>query len=90
MTTYVLFRPTPDEPFNFTATLDGSSYSMTVGWNVFGQRWYLTCTGTNGLLVFHMALIGSPDEFDINLLGGYFEASQMIYREYPRRFEITP
>jgi hypothetical protein len=90
MTTYVLFRPTPDAPFDFTATLDGVGYSMRVSWNIFGQRWYLTCVGVNGLIIFHMALIGSPDEFDINLLGGYFESSAMIYREYPRRFEITP
>jgi hypothetical protein len=90
MTTYVLFRPTPDEAFSFTATLDGVSYSMLVTWNVFGQRWYLSCIGTNSRLVFHMALIGSPDEYDINLLGGYFQASSLIYREYPRRFEITP
>lgn len=90
MTTYVLFQPSPDAPFSFTATLDGDSYGMTVSWNVFGQRWYLTCLGTNGQVIFHMPLIGSPDEFDINLLGGYFEASFMVFREYPRRFEISP
>lgn len=90
MTTYVLFRPAPGDPFKFTASLDGVGYSMTVTWNVFGQRWYLSCIGVNGLVVFHMPLIGSPDEYDINLIGGYFEASQMIFREYPRRFEITP
>ena len=90
MTTYVHLSPPPGKGFAFQATLDGTSYRLRVTWNVFGQRWYLTCLTGNDELVFHQALISSPQDGDINLLAGYFLTSTMVFRELGQSFEINP
>jgi len=90
MTTYVHLDPPPGKGFSFQATLDGSTYQMFVSWNIFGQRWFLTCATANGALVFHQALIASPDTGDINLLAGYFLISTMVFRDTGHNFEINP
>lgn len=90
MTTFVPFAPPPGKGFFFTANLDGTSYQMEVRWNVFGQRWYLSCLTNNGALVFCQALIASPQDGDINLLAGYFVQSTMVFRALGQVFEINP
>lgn len=55
------FTPTVQAPFTFQPTLDGSTYSAAVKWNLFGQRWYLIVTQLTGELVFCLPLLGSPD-----------------------------
>jgi hypothetical protein len=90
VTTYIPFSPPTGQGFSFSATLDGTSYQMLVRWNVFGQRWYLTCLTTNGGLVFCQPLISSPQDGDINLLAGYFLTSTMVFRELGKTFEISP
>jgi len=90
VTTYVPLLPPPGQGFDFQATLDGTSYHMRVTWNVFGQRWFLTCRTGNDQLVFHQALISSPQEGDINLLAGYFLVSTMVFRDLGQTFEINP
>jgi hypothetical protein len=90
MTTIVQFSPSPRQAFSFQATLDQQVYQLQVRWNTFGQRWYLQCLGTNGVLIFNLPLIGSPDNGSINLIGGYFQVSQMVFRYSTQQFEITP
>lgn len=90
MTTYVPFVPNPATAFSFTAVLDGTSYTLGVPWNVFGQRWYLNCTGPNGEQIFQRALIGSPNGNDIELIGPWFEVSTMVFRSDSQTFEINP
>jgi hypothetical protein len=90
MTTFVQFEPSPQEAFKFQATLDGTTYQLVVTWNVFGRRWYLTCSAINGGVVFHLPLIGSPDTASINLVGAYFAASTLVFRASSGLFEITP
>ena len=90
MTTFVQFAPTTEQAFSFSAALDGGSFQITVVWSLFGQRWYVACVGTNGTLIFYLPLIGSPDAGDINLAGGYFNVSTLVFRESSQSFEITP
>lgn len=90
MTTYVQFNPSPTAAFTFQATLDGQTYLMSVPWNIAGQRWYLTCASSNGTLVFHIALTGSPAGGDINLVSAWFEVSTLVFRADTQQFEITP
>lgn len=90
MTTFVAFQPAPGRGFSFNATLDGTSYQLAVTWNVFGQRWYLTCAGSDGTLIFHLPLIGSPNTGDINLAAGYFTTSAVVFRQDTQNFEVSP
>ncbi len=90
MTTYVQFTPTTREPFSFQAALDGVSYTLTVRWLMFGQRFYLECAAPDGTIVFYRALIASPTDGDINLAGGYFEVSTLVFRQDTQMFEIAP
>ena len=90
MTTFVHFDPPPGQGFAFQATLDGASYRMLVTWNVFGQRWFISCRTGNDELIFHMPVISSPQEGDINLAGGYFLRSTLVFRDLGRNFEISP
>lgn len=89
MTTYV-FAPTPTAPYQFQPTLDGAQYTANVTWNVFGQRWYLNVYQLDGTLVCAVALVGSPDDYDINLVGGYFTTSTLVFRQSSQNFEVNP
>jgi hypothetical protein len=90
VTTYVPLSPPPGQGFDFQATLDGNTYRMRVTWNVFGQRWFLSCFTANDVLVFHQALVSSPQEGDINLLAGYFITSTLVFRALGSQFEVNP
>jgi len=96
MTTYVNFYQPSNAPFQFQATLDGVSYTCTVPWNLFGQRYYLTVSTLDGTVVVNLPLIGSPlnpnalPNVDINLVRGYFQTSTLVWREDNSQFEINP
>lgn len=75
--------------FEFTATLDGNSYSIIVTWSIYAQRYYVNILRTDNTLVLSIPLIGSPNDYDISMTAGYF-TSTLVYREYSRQFEITP
>jgi hypothetical protein len=95
------FSPTANAPFQFQATLlgptalvasfTGTTFNVSVPWNTTGQRWYVTITDQNGNLVLSRALtsgslIGSP----VNLVGGWFTGSTMVFIEATSQFEVTP
>lgn len=61
MTTLFSFQPTINVPYQFSPTLDGSSYSATIIWNLFGQRWYLSLADGNGAVVLTKALVASAN-----------------------------
>lgn len=88
MTTYTNF--TPPLPFQFQATLDGAAYTVTVVWNITGQRSYINVTDSSGNLVVSTPLIGSPAAYNINLVGGYFTTSTMVFRAATAQFEVAP
>lgn len=61
MTTVTDFQPsaTANPPFQFQATLDGAQYTVSVLWNLFGNRWYISVSDLTGTLVLFRPLVGS-------------------------------
>lgn len=59
-TTIFAFNPDPQQVYTFLPTFDGVTYSCSVTWNLFAQRYYLNCDSLNGVRVFSQPLIGSP------------------------------
>ena len=89
MTTIVSFRPSPAANFQFQASLDGSTYTITVIWNLSGQRWYINVTDSQNQLIVSLPMIASPDNFNIDLLAGYF-TTVLVFRQSSQQFEIDP
>ena len=90
MTTLITFSPSTVAPFQFNLTLDGVPYAAICPFNVYGQRYYINIYTLNQQLILSRPIIGSPDDYDINLLFGYFFTSKLIYRTSSNVFEITP
>lgn len=92
-TTTIPFAPTQTAPQTFQATLDGVAYNVTITW-LFGagQRnganWYVNIYDQSGNWVVTLALVGSPDGYDISLTAGYFTTS-LVYRISTGNFEIS-
>lgn len=61
MATIIQFNPQPVSIFQFSPVLDGVTYSATVTWNLYGQRYYLNIYTVDGVLQLSVPLIGSPD-----------------------------
>ena len=78
--TVIDFFPTQDGPFSFQAFLDGATYSCQVTWSLAGQRWYLNVYTLNGDLVLVIAMTGSTEDNNINLVKGYFPTGEIFYR----------
>jgi hypothetical protein len=89
MTTLISFNPSSTSVFQFTASLDGSIYTITCPYNVYGQRYYINIYNNYGTLILSRPIIGSPNDYSINLLFGYFKTSTLIYRVSSNNFEIT-
>jgi hypothetical protein len=55
------FQPsaTANPPFQFQATLDGAQYTVSVTWNLFGNRWYVTIRDVSGNLILMRPMVGS-------------------------------
>lgn len=77
-------------PFQTVVTLDGNQYSLTVAWNLYGQRWYFTILDLSGNRILTMPLIGSPLTSDINLVFNVFQTSTLVFREDSNQFEVNP
>jgi len=90
MTTLVQFNPSPYANFQFNPTLDGINYTALCTWNLYSSRYYISIYDNNGTLVVTNPLIASPDNFDINLVFGYFQTSKLVYRASSNNFEVTP
>ncbi len=84
------FAPPLNQPFQFQPTLDGETYTGIIPWNVYGQRWYLDIVTLAGRLICSVAIVGSPDGYDINLVKGYFTSSAVVYRASTNSFEVMP
>ncbi len=90
MTTLVNFQPSPTAPFQFNATLDGNTYNVIIPWNAYGLRYYINIYDTSNNIIMTKPLIASPDNYNINLLFGYFTSSTLVFRDSSQNFEITP
>jgi hypothetical protein len=65
MTTVVPFVPSTTAAFSFGLTLDGDPYNAVVTWSLFGQRFYLNLTASDGTQILTTALIGSPSPLQL-------------------------
>lgn len=91
MTTFIPFQPSATQNFTVNVTLDGLPYVLIVTWSLFGNRWYINILTPQGVIVVQSyPLVGSPDDYDINLLTAWFTTSTMVFRESTNQFEINP
>ena len=90
MTTLIAFNPVPSANFQFNCTLDTQPYTVIVTWNTYSPRYYINIYNTAGNLIVTNPLTGSPDNYDINLVFGYFTTSTLVYRVSSNNFEILP
>jgi len=90
MTTLVPFNPSAYANFQFNPELDGITYIAIVTWNIYGERYYINIYNNNSTLIVTNPVVASPDNFDINLVFGYFQTSKLVYRASSNNFEITP
>ncbi|SMG37165.1 hypothetical protein SAMN03159353_1008155 [Cedecea sp. NFIX57] len=72
----------------FTPILDGSVYNCRTKWNVAAQRWYLDITDNSGRRQLTIPIVGSPADYDINLLVGAFSTTKMIWRITRGQIEV--
>lgn len=87
--TSILFQPSPLTPFQFSPTLDGTTYSAQIRWNVYREDWYLFVTTNQAKPVLTRPFVASPDDFDINMVAGVF-ASTLVYRASSNMIEVSP
>jgi hypothetical protein len=90
MTTFIQFNPQQNQNFQFNPTLDGVPYVAVVTWNIYGMRYYISVYDISRNLISYIPLVGSPDNYDINLMFGYFTSSTLVYRVSSNNFEISP
>ena len=76
--------------------LDGANYNMVVTWNVYrggsaagGGGWYVNIYDQSGALITLRPRVGSPDNFNISLVGGLFTSS-LVFRVSTQQFEVSP
>jgi hypothetical protein len=69
MTTFFPFTQTNTPPApSFQPVLDGATFTIAVNNNLFGQRFYLFCTGQSGNIVFNVPVVTSQPSVQIENL----------------------
>jgi hypothetical protein len=90
MTTITRFEPSPTTQFQFSVRLDGTSYTVQCPYNNYSPRYYFSLFDNQGNLVLNRPIVASPDNYDINLVAGYFQESTLVYRFSSQSFIVTP
>lgn len=90
MTTYTQFTPTINQNFSFQPTLDSEQYNVIITWNLFGMRWVINVYNLQNTLILQKPMTASPDDYNIDLVKGYFGASTLVYRDSTNNFEVSP
>ncbi|EGT3137597.1 hypothetical protein NPF39_001039 [Salmonella enterica subsp. enterica serovar Uganda] len=88
MTIFIPFKPDGKAPFTFQTTVGGARVFGTVPYNLYANRYYLQLTDGQGNVVTYVPLIGSPDNYDINLALP-FAPGALVYRVSSNQFEAT-
>jgi hypothetical protein len=88
MTTLINFNPASTANFQFNPVLDGITYTAICTYNLYAPRYYVNIYDNNGTLIVTRPIIASPDNYDIDIVEGYFTTSKLIYRTSSRNFEI--
>lgn len=90
MATIINFAPASTGNFQFSATLDGLSYTVICTYNNYSQRYYINIYDSYNTLIVSRPIIASPPDYGINLVAGYFNASTMVFEQASQNFIITP
>lgn len=77
MTNYIVQKQSPKAQ-QYNVQLDGDTYTASIYWMAFSQRFYIAIYDSAGDIVLNKALISS--DYDIDLLAGYF--SNKMYYNY--------
>jgi hypothetical protein len=88
MTTLINFDPASTANFQFNPVLDGITYTAICTYNLYAPRYYVNIYDNNGTLIVTRPIIASPDNYDIDIVEGYFTTSKLIYRTSSRNFEV--
>jgi hypothetical protein len=67
MSTTVAFTPSTTQTFSFSPVINGVTYSATVTWNIWEQRYYVNLTTTAGVLVLSVPVVGSGLQLGVTL-----------------------
>ncbi len=65
--TFVNFAPSTTSVFTFQAQLAGVQYTVSVKWNVFGQRYYVVVSDLSGNVLINRPLIACGPQFTVLL-----------------------
>lgn len=90
MTTLTQFTPQINQNFTFQPTLDREQYNVVVTWSLFGMRWVINVYTLQDVLILQKPMTGSPPDYDIDLIKGYFTTSTLVYRVSTNNFEVNP
>jgi hypothetical protein len=90
LTTLTQFAPAANQNFSFQPLLDGQQYNVIVTWSLFGRRWIINVYTLQGVLVLQKPMTGSPLDYGINLIEGYFTTSSLVYRAASNNLEVSP
>ncbi|EEW9942063.1 hypothetical protein HFW01_001557 [Salmonella enterica] len=85
---YYPFSGNEQKSMVFTPVLDGEVYNCQTKWNIAAQRWYLNITDNSGRRQLTIPVIGSPKNYDINLLVGAFSKTRMVWRVSDGQIEV--
>jgi len=88
--TVVNFVQPPSAAFSFQATLDGNAYTVSVPWNLYGQRYYVLVSTLSGTLVVALPRISGTTANPLNLVAGYFTTSTLWWNDQNQQFTVTP
>lgn len=88
MTVMIPFSPNGREPFKFTVSVGGNTLFVTIPFNLYSNRYYVSIRDGGGETVVYCPLVGSPDNYDINLALPYAPGS-LIYRVSKNQFEAV-
>ena len=76
--------------FTRRCSYPGRKCTASVPWNTFGQRFYIQVVDQSGSLVLNTPLIASTTDYPINLVGGYFSGSSLVFFDASQTFVVTP
>lgn len=88
MSTNIPFRPNGRTPFTFQASVGGVRVFGSVPYNLYSNRYYVRLTDGQGRVISNVPLVGSPDNFDINLALPC-SPGMLVYRVSKNQFEAT-
>lgn len=90
MAQIINFTGNERESVSFSSKLDGSSYQCQIKYNFVGERWYFCVKNQSGNILLNIALVGSVEGKEINLLQGVFSRSSIVWYQKNGQIEVNP